>query len=50
MRILAGWAACCSGYKAEEIAKAGAHTRDVSAVTCKACLRTMAKDPSINGY
>jgi len=47
MRILAGWAACCSGDRAIAIQKAGAHTRAVSVVSCKACLRVMAKDPSI---
>lgn len=48
MRILAGWAACCSGDRADGIRAEGAHTRAVSAVTCKACLRMMAKDPSID--
>jgi len=48
MRILAGWAACCSGDRAVRIRAEGAHTRAVSAVTCKACLRVMAKDQSID--
>ena len=48
MRILAGWAACCYGHRAEQIRADGAHTRDPAAVTCKACLRWMAKDPSID--
>lgn len=40
--ILPGWAACCSGHKAEEIRRAKAHTYDRSKVTCKACLKRMA--------
>jgi hypothetical protein len=47
MNILPGWAACCSGHAAYAIRRAGAHTRAVSAVTCKKCLRVMHQDPSI---
>lgn len=45
--ILAGWAACCSGVKAEQIRAKGNSTRNPSEVTCRACLRVMAKDESI---
>jgi len=41
MRIFSGWAACCTGPRAEKIRASGANTLDVSLVTCKSCLRTM---------
>ena len=47
MMILGGWAACCSGDKAERIKMAGNNTIDPRDVTCKACLRVMDKDESI---
>jgi len=47
VKILPGWAACCSGEKAERIRAAGANTYDPTEVTCAACKRVMAKDPSI---
>ena len=40
--ILSGWAACCSGEKAEKIRAGGNNTYDRNKVTCKACLRKMA--------
>lgn len=46
-RILAGWAACCSGIKAERIRANGNNTDNPANVTCRACLRVMAKDESI---
>ena len=46
-RILAGWAACCSGFKAEQIRANGNNTSDASEVTCRACLLVMSKDESI---
>lgn len=39
MKILPGWAACCSGPKAEEIRNSGWHSNIRSEVTCAACLR-----------
>lgn len=47
MKVLPGWAACCSGDKAERIRSTGANTRDPALVTCAACKRMMAKDKSI---
>lgn len=40
-RILRGWAACCSGRRAENIRRDGANTMNPADVTCKACLRVM---------
>ena len=42
-RILAGWAACCSGTKADRIRATGQHTYVPAGVTCAACRRVMAK-------
>jgi hypothetical protein len=47
--ILAGWAACCSGIKAERIRANGNNTNNPVDVTCRACLKVMAKDESILG-
>lgn len=47
LKILAGWAACCSGPKAERIRENGNTTNDPDQVTCRACLRVMLKDNSI---
>jgi hypothetical protein len=47
MKILPGWAACCSGDKAERIRLSGANTWEPALVTCMACKRAMAKDRSI---
>jgi len=47
MKILPGWAVCCSGIKAENIKDKGYSTDDTADVTCRACLRIMAKDESI---
>lgn len=44
VRILAGWAACCSGDKAEQIRRDRQHTYDPAKVTCGACLRMIALD------
>ena len=41
-RILPGWAACCSGLKAEEIRETGMHSYGRSEVTCARCLRMIA--------
>jgi hypothetical protein len=41
--VLAGWAACCSGDRAEKIRAAGTHTYEASAVTCKRCLTCLDK-------
>jgi len=46
-KILPGWAACCSGVKADRIRADGNNTADPAKVTCAACLRVMAKDESI---
>lgn len=43
MRVLPGWAACCSGDKADRIRAEGQHTYDPTKVTCTACKRVMAK-------
>lgn len=40
---LAGWAPCCTGDKAFAIRKQGNHTYDRAAVTCKACLKQLAR-------
>lgn len=42
-RILAGWAACCSGQRAEDIRAACLNTRDPAKVTCAKCRRIMEK-------
>ncbi len=39
--VTAGFAACCSGERAERIARDEAHTYDLTAVTCGACKRAM---------
>lgn len=41
-RILGGWAACCSGERAERVRDLGQHSWDRAEVTCKACLRAIA--------
>jgi hypothetical protein len=41
--IVAGWAACCSGKRAETIRAAGETTPDPSLVTCSKCLARMGK-------
>jgi len=46
-KILPGWAACCSGLKADKIRADGNNTADPDKVTCASCLRVMAKDKSI---
>lgn len=43
MRILPGWAACCSGEKAEKIRALGHNTMLPGAVTCQACLKIMGR-------
>ena len=40
---LAGWAACCSGRKAEKIRAEGSHTYQPSEVTCSRCLSILAR-------
>ena len=40
--VLPGWAACCSGERAERIRERRQHTRIAADVTCAACLRLMA--------
>jgi hypothetical protein len=40
---LGGYAACCSGRKAERIRAEYMHTYDRNAVTCRACLACLAK-------
>ena len=47
VRILGGWAACCSGDRARRIRAEGRHTYDLLAVTCRTCLRVMARDPRL---
>lgn len=42
-RILAGWAACCSGTTADRIRATGQHTYVPADVTCAACRRVMVK-------
>lgn len=41
--IAAGWAACCSGIKADRIRTRGQNTYDKSKVDCKGCLAAMRK-------
>jgi hypothetical protein len=45
--ILAGWAACCSGPKAERIRATGQHTYTPADVTCAACRRAMMRAGTI---
>ena len=40
---LAGWAACCSGRKAERIRADGSHTYRASEVTCGRCLSILTR-------
>lgn len=39
--ILAGWAACCSGRRAEAVRRDRNHTYDPKLVTCKECLKRL---------
>ena len=41
VKILPGWAACCSGDRARAVRESGNHTYDRKRVTCKACLRCL---------
>lgn len=43
VQIAPGFAACCSGDKAVEIAKRGAHTYVATETTCKACVACIEK-------
>ena len=43
-RVLPGWAACCSGQRAEQIRQDGQHTYERKNVTCGHCLRMIALD------
>lgn len=43
-RILAGWAACCSGDRAIAIRRDKLNTYDKTKVTCKACLRQIERE------
>ena len=43
-KILAGWAACCSGELAEKIREIGNHTYDKSLVTCAKCKKQIAAE------
>ena len=52
LKILPGWAACCSGRRADSIRDAGHNTYDPALVTCKNCKRMLeraAKDSSFCG-
>ena len=42
-RVLAGWAACCSGERAVKIRREKQHTYDHTKVTCKSCLKMIEK-------
>jgi len=41
MRVLAGWAACCSGGRAAHIRARGNHSYDRDDVTCRLCLAVL---------
>jgi hypothetical protein len=41
VHLHAGWAACCTGDRAREIRRRGAHTYDRAAVTCGSCKRVL---------
>ena len=41
--VLPGWAACCSGDRAVEIRERGNHTLNKVEVTCKQCLKMIAR-------
>lgn len=41
--VLAGWAACCSGRRAEAIRRRGMHSYLPEAVTCKSCKAAIAR-------
>ena len=47
MKIIPGWAACCSGPQAEKIRKEGNNTINPDEVSCLACRKIMAKDKTI---
>lgn len=42
--ILSGWAACCTGLRAEQVRRRKAHSYVRTEVTCKACLKAMSKE------
>ena len=41
LKILPGWAACCSGDRANEIRESGMHTYEPDEVTCAKCISMM---------
>lgn len=41
VRVLAGWAACCSGEAAQRVADLGLHTDEPEEVSCLKCLRLL---------
>lgn len=41
LTVLGGWAACCSGDKADKIRENEWNTYDRGLVTCKACLKVI---------
>ena len=41
--VLAGWAACCSGSRAEKIRREGLNTYDPALVTCAKCRQMMVR-------
>ena len=47
--VLPGWAACCSGHRAEKIRAERQNTRDPEKVTCAACLKMMVRGGIIHG-
>ena len=48
LHVLPGWAACCSGIKAEEIRAERRNTYMRGAVTCRRCLAVIAKHDEYN--
>lgn len=44
MHVLPGWAACCSGEKADRIKRERQHTYKPQEVTCWSCRRVMLRD------
>lgn len=41
VRVLAGWAACCTGEAAQRVANLGLHTDDPDEVSCAKCRRLL---------
>lgn len=43
LTLLAGWPVCCSGERCRKLAHSGRTTTDTVQVTCRVCLRQIAR-------